>query len=147
MFNAIKTFRIDYLSDVKIEEPAERFDELRNVLDGMEPNVWGVGFGGGLNRKKLLEHVGFTVKIEKGEDYIVRRLQREKRVGEIEKIDDFTYRFTADVYETSELIPWIRTFICRITELHLSNRTVENKFKQDLNEMYKIYGVKSGVKY
>ena len=51
------------------------------------------------------------------------------------------YRFTAEVYETSEIIPWIRTFICRIVQLNFSNRTDENKFKQDLDEMYRMYGI------
>ena len=62
----------------------------------------------------------------------------------MEKIDDYTYRFIADVYETSELIPWIRTFICRIKKLNFSNRTIENKFKQDIEQMYKMYGIEDG---
>jgi hypothetical protein len=88
-----------------------------------------------------LERVTFTVKVEPNEDYIVKRLYREKRGGTVEKIDDFTYRFTADVYETSEIIPWVRTFICRIVQLNFSNRTDENKFKRDLEEMYRMYGI------
>jgi len=39
------------------------------------------------------------------------------------------------------MIPWIRTFICRITELHFSNRTLENLFKRDLEAMYALYGI------
>ena len=39
------------------------------------------------------------------------------------------------------MIPWIRTFIGRITQLDFSNRTVENTFKNDLEEMYDMYGV------
>lgn len=140
-FNVIKSFRIDYLSDVKIEESTPRFDELRKILDETESKTWGVGCRGSLSRKERLEHVEFTVKIEKGEEYIVRRLLREKRIGTVEKADDYTYRFKADVYETSELVPWIRTFICRIVALNFSNRTIENSFKQDIKEMYKTYGV------
>ena len=49
------------------------------------------------------------------------------------------YRFSADVYDTSEMIPWIRTFICRITDLHFSNRTLENQFKSDIEKMYRMY--------
>lgn len=40
-FNLIKAFRVDYLSDVKIEEPAPRFDELRAKLDRMQTKMWG----------------------------------------------------------------------------------------------------------
>lgn len=140
-FNVIKSFRIDYLSDVKIEEPTPRFDELRAELDEMQAKMWGVtakrnGWG-----EERVEHVEFTVKVADNEEYIVRRLEREKRNGHIEKLDSNTYRFTADVYDTSEMIPWIRTFICRITELRFSNRTLENQFKRDLEEMYRMYGI------
>lgn len=143
-FNCIKSFRIDYLSNVKIEEPTPRFDELRRILDDMETKMWGVSCRGSLSREERLEHVEFTVRIEQGEEYIVKRLQREKRIGRVEKIDDYTYRFMAEVYETGELIPWIRTFICRITKLNFSNRTIENKFKQDIKQMYKMYGIDCG---
>ena len=62
----------------------------------------------------------------------------------VEKIDDNTYRFYADVYDTMEMIPWIRTFICRIIKLNFSNRTVENQFKTDLGTMYSMYGLRGG---
>ena len=143
-FNSIKSFRIDYLSNVKIEKPTPRFDELRKMLENMESKMWGVGCRGCLSKEERLEHVEFTIQIEEDEEHIVRRLQREKRIGRVEKIDDYTYRFIADVYETSELIPWIRTFICRIKKLNFSNRTIENKFKQDIEQMYKMYGIEDG---
>lgn len=140
-FNVIKSFRIDYLSNVKIEEPMPRFDELRAELDEMQSKMWGVTANRNRYGEEHIEHVEFTVKIADNEEHIIRRLEREKRVGQIEKIDNNTYRFTADVYDTSEMTPWIRTFICRITELHFSNRTVENRFKRDIEEMYRIYGI------
>lgn len=140
-FNAIKSFRIDYLSDVKIEEPTPRFDELRVELDKMQTKMWGVTAKRNLCGKETIEYVEFTVKVADDEEYIVRRLEREKRVGQVEKIDDNTYRFTADVYDTSEMIPWIRTFICRITDIHFSNRALESRFKRDLEEMYRMYGI------
>lgn len=142
--NCIKSFRIDYLSNVKIQEPTPRFDELRKELDDMESKMWGACCKKNLHVDQRLEHVEFTISIEKGEDYIVRRLEREKRIGKVEKIDDFTYRFSADVYEATELIPWIRTFICRITKLNFSNRRIEKEFKEDIKKMYEIYGVNSG---
>lgn len=140
-FNVIKAFRIDYLSNVKIEEPTPRFDELRAELDKMQSKMWGVTAKKNRYGEERMEHVEFTVKIGNSEEHIVRRLEREKRVGQVEKIDGHTYRFTADVYDTSEMIPWIRTFICRITELNFSNRTVENRFKHDIEKMYRMYGI------
>ncbi|MBR2340203.1 MAG: WYL domain-containing protein [Clostridia bacterium] len=144
-FDCIKSFRIDFLSDVRIEEPTPRFDELRAQLDGMQSKMWGVNIKRSRHGEEKLEHVEFTVRVESGEDYIVRRLEREKRIGKIERLDDFTYRFTADVYESNEMIPWLRTFICRITHMSFSNRTVENLFKSDIKEMYRMYGIEADV--
>lgn len=59
----------------------------------------------------------------------------------VEKIDDHTSRFYAEVYDATELIPWIRTFICRITDIHISNIIVETQFKRDLEKMYQLYGI------
>ena len=139
--NAFHSLRVDYLSNVKLEEPTPRFDELREALDRMQRKMWGVNMKRGKWGEMPLEHVEFTVRVEAGEEYIAGRLEREKRVGTVEKIGDGTYRFSADVYDSGELIPWIRTFICRIVQMNFSNRTVENTFKRDLQEMYRIYGI------
>lgn len=141
-FQQIKSFRIDYLSDVKIGKMCSCFDELRAKLDHSMQYMWGVNCR---RDEKRLEHVAFTVRVGAGEEHILRRLQREKRMGSVEKVDDTHYRFSADVYDTGELIPWIRTFTGRITQLRFSNRTVENRFKKDLEAMYEMYGVGGAV--
>ncbi|MBE6660895.1 MAG: WYL domain-containing protein [Ruminococcaceae bacterium] len=140
-YNIFQSYRVDYLSNIKLEEVTPRFDELRAALDGMQSKMWGVSVKRNKWGNEHLEHVEFTIKIEDGEDFIVRRLEREKRVGTVEKIDEHTYRFVADVYDTSEMVPWIRTFICRIVQMNFSNRTIENQFKRDLESMYRIYGI------
>lgn len=143
-YNGFQSYRIDYLSNVKLEEETPRFDELRAEIDKMKDKMWGV-----TTRHKwgtsALDHVEFTVRVSRGEEHIVRRLEREKRIGRVEKLDESSYRFTADVYDASEMIPWIRTFICRIIDISFSNKEVERKFKSDLNEMYSAYGIKEEV--
>lgn len=140
-FNAIMSFRIDYLSDIKIEQSTARFDELRAELDKIQSKMWGVTARKDRYGNQRTEHVEFTVKVGKNEEHIARRLEREKRIGYVEKINEHTYRFSADLYDTSEIIPWIRTFICRITELHFSNKAFENQFKSDIEKMYSMYGI------
>ena len=140
-YNHFQTYRIDYLSNVKLEDVTPRFDELRAELDRMQPKMWGVSVKRNKWGEEKLEHVEFTVKINDKEEHIVRRLEREKRIGKVEKMDEHTYRFTAEVYDTGELLPWIRTFICRIVQMNFSNRTQENKFKEDLEAMYCMYGI------
>ena len=141
-YNFFTSYRIDYLSNVKLEDPTPRFDELRAELDRMQSKMWGVSVKRNKWGNDHFEHVEFTIKIEDNEEYIVRRLEREKRIGTVEKLDEHTYRFSADVYDTSEMIPWIRTFICRIVKMNFSNRTVENQFKKDLEAMYRMYGIR-----
>ena len=144
-YNFFTSYRIDYLSNVKLEDPTPRFDELRAELDRMQSKMWGVSVKRNKWGNDHLEHVEFTIKVEDNEEYIVRRLEREKRIGMVEKLDEHTYRFSADVYDTSEMIPWIRTFICRIDKMNFSNRTIENQFKMDLKAMYRMYGITQEV--
>ena len=81
-----------------------------------------------------------TVRLGPGEDFIVQRLEREKRHGTVEILDSSTCRFTADVYDASELLPWLRTFIGRIVELKCSNPFVTDTFSEDLRRMSALYG-------
>lgn len=144
-FNSFQSYRVDYLSNVKLEEETPRFDELRAQIDQMQTKMWGVSTKRNRWGVEKLEHVDFTVTVGEDEAYIVRRLEREKRIGTVEKLDEHTYRFSADVYDVSEMVPWIRTFICRITEMHFSSRTLENQFRADLETMYKMYGIGEGA--
>ena len=141
----IVSYRVDFLSKVKLLDVEPCFDELREMLDHMQNKMWGVNSNRGKLGVDRLESVSFVIKIKPGEEYIVNRLEREKRVGRVEKIDKLTYRFSAEVYDTGEMIPWIRTFISKIEQLNFSNRTVENRFKADVAAMYKMYGISGEV--
>ncbi len=140
-YGRIKSFRIDYLSDVRVEGPEPDFDRMRAELDRMQSKMWGVNTRRVKGGSEQLEHVEFTLRVDEGEEHIVRRFEREKRIGRVERIKDGLYRFSADVYDTGEMIPWIRTFICRIESINFSNRAVEEKFKNDLEDTYRIYGI------
>ncbi len=65
--------------------------------------------------------------MKQSEKHIVRRLMREKRIGVVKEIDNCTYQFFASVYNSGELMPWIRTFICRIVDIHFSNPIIDKK--------------------
>lgn len=137
----LNSYRMDYMSDVCAGEVCEKFDELRKALDDIGPHMWGVSCR--LNTSRL-EHVEFEVRIADDEQHIVRRLEREKRCGSVEKVDEHHYRYVADVFDTNEMIPWIRTFISRITRMNFSNRTAENRIRDDIAQMYRMYGLDGG---
>ena len=141
-FRRILSFRTDHIASVKIGEVSERFDQMRQKLDEMQKHMWGVSTQNRWGNR--MEHVEFTIRYGAGEKHIPKRLEREKRCGTVEHLDENTSKFTADVYDASELIPWIRTFICRITEIHISNEKLEKQFKEELKAMYALYGLEDG---
>ena len=59
-------------------------------------------------------------------------------------LDDYHAKFSADIFDSSELIPWIRTFICRITEISFSHRKLTEQFNEDIKAMYEMYGLEGG---
>ncbi|MGN0696357.1 MAG: WYL domain-containing protein [Oscillospiraceae bacterium] len=133
----IFSYRLDFINSVTVGMPSDIFDEQLEKISEIRKHMWGVSIG----RSAQTEHVEFTVHIGENEEYIYKRMVREKRCGEVERIDEHTCRFSADIYDTSEMIPWIRTFICRIESLNFSNRTAENRLRQDIEEMYRLYGI------
>ena len=134
----IVSYRLDYLLSVNPGVAYPRFDELRKKLEQMRKNMWGVTYH---FESETLEHVMFTLRVSPGEEHIVQRLLRESRCGTVQWVDESTVRFDADVYDTSEMIPWIRTFICRIASLEFTNKVAENQFLDDLDTMYRQYEI------
>lgn len=135
----IRVFRTDYLRSVEIGEPNDRFEELREKLDRMGQHMWGV-----MTRKNetCTQRVLFDIHIDDGEEYIIQRLEREKRCGTVERLDKHTLRFSADIYDPTELNPWIRSYLCRIVNLEFSDREQEARFRSDFRAMAKMYDVK-----
>ncbi|MBQ9882215.1 MAG: WYL domain-containing protein [Synergistes sp.] len=141
-YKRMTSFRTDNIVSVEPGDVCGRFDEFREKLDGMLPNLWGVSTQS--ESGQHIEHVEFTVTYKSDETYIHQRLEREKRCGSVEKLDEHNSRFTADVFDAGELVPWIRTFICRITDISFSNKELEARFWDDINEMYAMYGLEGG---
>jgi len=139
--NRLNAYRIDYILSVQAGEVCDRYDRLMEAFRRVEPHAWGVNFRWTAHR---MEHVEFDVQVAEDEGFIVQRLEREKRCGSVTQVDEHTWRYTAEVFDTTEMLPWIRTFISRITRMNFSNRTAENQFKADLRRMYELYGVEGG---
>ena len=143
--DSIESLRLDRMSEVKLSDPTPRFDELRARLDEMQRYMWGVYVSRAAFLRDRTETVEFTVKVGRGEDFIVNRLYREKRVGTVEQVGEGTYRFFAEVYDTREMLTWIRTFICRIVDIKFSNPTVARVFEEDMERLYSTYGINGEV--
>ena len=128
-------FRLDSIRKVReltAEAQPEKYE--RFWLD-FDQHLWGVSCG-----EHTLDHIEMQVHAGPEEGFIADRLDREKRHGTVEQIDDETWKFTADVYDASEMIPWLRTFIGRIVKLECSNENVTRLFREDLEKMRRMYG-------
>lgn len=131
-------FRIDGIQTVK-PGAVEQSPKFAEYCAKYREHLWGVSPGIGFN----IDHIEMDVHVGDDEGYIIDRLEREKRCGRVEVIDEHTYRFSADVYDASEMLPWLRTFIGRIVRLDCSNQFVVDRFYKDLDEMLHLYGGES----
>ncbi len=133
----IRAMRIDYITKVSLGEVCPSVFTHRERLAQMQKHMWGVS----TNSAAHLESVEFTIHFDNDEPHIYQRLLRERRCGEVELLDANTCRFRAEVYDSMELLPWIRTFLCRITSIHFSNKALEHTFYEDLKQMCHQYGI------
>ena len=138
--NARFTFyRADLIDNVKTGEKTDPPEDLSKELDAFTSHVWGVA---GSNAAPL-QHIEMTVLAGPEEDFIVQRLEREKRCGTVEKLDGSRWRFSADVYDALEMLPWLRTFTGRIADLQCTDRRVIDRFRADFDALAGMYGMNS----
>ena len=131
-----KFYRLDTINSVKIGEEFPEKERFGRYLEQFEKHLWGVSS----KRSERLDRVEMILQIGEKEEYIVHRLEREKRCGSVTRISADRCMFMADVYDAVEMLPWIRTFIGRIIELKSSNPALPEMFYADLEEMRRIYG-------
>ena len=134
-------YRADLMDNVKTGDIFEFPPDLEAHLADFCSHSWGVT-GNNFTR---LDHIEMTVLVGPDERHIIDRLEREKRCGTVEQLDDTHWRFTADVYEALEMLPWLRTFTGRITELQCTDQRVIARFWKDFDELTQMYGVESNA--
>lgn len=135
-FRKLMFFRMDYIHAVELLDPEPNHERYAGYFRKFQAHLWGTSGGSGFN----VDHLEMTVFYGPGEEFIPKRLEREKRNGTVEILDDHTCRYSTDVYDASELIPWLRTFIGRIEKLECSDNTVVERFWSDLEKMSALYG-------
>lgn len=129
-------YRLDAIKTVTLGSCEKQYDTYLGFWEKFDGNLWGVSTG----VEYSLDHIEMTIRFEQGEEFILQRLQREKRHGTVEITGEHTCRFAADVYDASEMLPWLRTFIGRIENLQCSNPYVVRTFYEDLAKMHAMYG-------
>ena len=133
--SGLNFIRLDNIQDAKVKGKCDTYEEFENEYISRKPYLWGVISG---NAKDIV-HIEMTIEASEKEDYIVNRLEREKRNGRVYKMNEHQYKYVVDTYDAMELMPWIRTFIGRIVKLESSNSYLKKKFDEDMNFLYSMY--------
>ena len=128
-------FRLDAIRSITAGPLEIRHAEYEDFASKFDENLWGVSTGGDYN----VDHVELTLHVGDGEGYIIDRLEREKRHGRIEVIDEHTYKFVADVYDAGEILTWVRSFIGRVIRFESDNISAVNRFYDDVRYMREMY--------
>ena len=140
--NRIIFCRLDNLEQVLEPKDLPDYDKYLAKAEAMEQHLWGVSMNRiGEDGEIKLEHVELVVRLGEDEPYILQCLEREKRCGEVTKLSEGRYQFTADVRDAGELLPWLRTFIGRIESFRCSNKKIEERFWRDMEAVYAMYGL------
>ena len=125
------------------EDAAEELRRLRKAYAATRANRWGASVTGLMARTP--QRVSFTISVSPWEQHVRRRMQRECRGGRVEELPGGLMRFTADLCDPAEILPWARTFIGRITAFECGNEAVARRFREDLAQMAALYDTADGA--
>lgn len=129
-------FRLDHIDVITLGEKVAHYENYQQLLAQKLPHCWGVSFG----NADELETVEMVIAIdEKRESYVLARLKREGRHGQIEALTEGQYMYRHQVYDANEMLPWLKTFIGRIVAFRCSNKNVERKMFRDFERLYGMY--------
>lgn len=132
--------RMDSIKKVQPAELTPDYKTLREMLMKNHDHLWGVSFQNG--GRTHLETVKLTLHIKEGaEDYILERLTREGKGGTINHIAPDTYTYEKEVFDSNEMLPWLRTFTGRILDIECSASRLKSLFYSDMEAMYQMYDI------
>lgn len=132
--------RFDYIVGMETGGVYEGFEQKRAEFEELRNHIWGVALK--QNKKHndtTTVHVTFRITFSEEEKFIYQRLLREKRSGTVTLLDDNSAQFDVDVYDPQEIIPWVRTFICRITFFDCTDKYIVRRFYGDIRKMNRMY--------
>ncbi len=129
------SFRLDFIKIVKTGDIFSEYDSIYEKFSQDLNYCFGVSFG-----SVNIETVVITFYIdEKNEKFVVNRLEREKRNGILEKIDDNLFRLTVKSFDSFEVMQWVKSFTGRVVSVTGDNKQAIDRFYSDINKMYKMY--------
>ena len=128
--------RLDSMSDVTPLEIHSDYSRKQDLLKRNLDRLWGVSFSGSGRLEEIC--IKFYVNAST-ETYVLDRLYREGRGGEIHRIRENEYLYTGTFFDTNEMLSWVKTFTGRILDIQGSNHFAVAKITYDWEKMYEMY--------
>lgn len=144
-YSRFNSYRLDKIRTVKAGEICEKFDDisvdyLRNVQ-----KAWGVSFGD-RHLEGRTQPLKITIRVDENEGFIIDRLNRERRAGTLTKLSDTLWELELDVFDTTEPLPWIKTFIGRIAAIEGGSESARSTLLSDITRMNEMYNTNNHLK-
>lgn len=129
-------YRISNIRSVTFEKDYEGFLRLQGKLEAQLGKVWSVGFG----VPRCLEIVKMKLFIDEEKDsFVLERVIREGQNGRVERVEKNVYLYTKEVFDTNDMVPWIKTFTGRILSIEGTNECVIRRIYEDMDRMKEMY--------
>ena len=130
--------RLDAIKKAEQADVYPDYGALRKMLEQNKRYAWGVSFQNESRTRR--ERVKLTLRIdEETESFVVSRLKREGKGGEIRRIAPDTFTYETEVFDANEMLPWIRTFLGRILAAESDSERLTALLRRDFAAMYRMY--------
>ena len=132
--------RLDHMDEVRLGDVAPDADAREEAARAELSHCWGISSKQGAR----LYHVKLGIRVARNEEFIVRRLRREKRCGIVRRESPGHWVYEADVFDPLEMLPWLRTFIGRIEKLETDHPYLVKRFRKDFRDLCALYDDEEG---
>ncbi|UZW14681.1 WYL domain-containing protein [Clostridium pasteurianum] len=129
-------YRLDYIKSVNILDICIEYDFFKQKLEKNLDKCWGVSFGNSIRGKTF--YAKFYVDEER-ELYILDRIKKEGRKGTLKKVDKNIYIYSKEIFDTNEIMSWIKSFTGRIISIESGDKFVDERFYSDMKKMKEMY--------
>lgn len=111
--------------------PQKEMERLKGVVNERLKNTWNVNF----YHHETPQKVELVIHVADDEPFILTRLQREGHGGNVEYIGNNQYRYRHAVYDPSEMIPWLKSFMGRIVSVWIEDEVWNDSLHKDIQTL------------
>lgn len=137
----LKIYRIDNISGVTATNEAVDTSELENLYKDRFDFSWVITPKYSTATTKIIDMV-FTVDSSNYFHYLLAKVEREKKWGNITNIDieNNSFHLSIEVNDIKEIKPWIRGFGFHVEVLPSTEHNLREELQNEWKEMLALYG-------